>query len=330
MEKMLDPASHAAGVTHGTIVTRTTDAVPAAQRADFWREGVMRRLSPEPVATEGGAFRARLNRIQGDGAELIDVVSDGWTARRDKERCRRDGIDDISFDLLASGTSTHSGGMDERRLRPGDLMLVDSARPTDWSRGRHRVISLIVPRDSVQVPARFPFSLQTQAMAALLKSHLLLTADRAADLSPEQRVLAIRVAADLALAVLHTAHEGGFDAGRFDTGLHEAAGRLIEKECVDPEFGPRQLAVALGCSRATLYRAFSARGESIAAAIWTARLERARLLLSAPRHAGLAIGDIAFRSGFVDHPTFNRMFKRRYGMTPQEARQSHQTVAAAF
>ncbi|HEX4506656.1 MAG TPA: helix-turn-helix domain-containing protein [Alphaproteobacteria bacterium] len=329
MKKMLDPASHTGRATVGTIVSRTTDSVPAAERLDFWRDGVMKRLRPEANAPEGGAFRARLSRVQGDGAELIDVASDGWTARRDRARCRRDGVDDISFDLLASGASAHRIGEAERHLRPGDLTLVDSAQPTDWLRGRHRVISLIIPRDRLQVPAKFPFSLQTQGIAALLKSHLLLTADRAADLSPEQRVLAIRVAADLAMAVLLTAQEGGFDADRFGIGLYEGALSLVAKECVDPEFGPRQLASVLNCSRATLYRAFSARGGSVADTIWKARLERAHLMLVSPRHAGLTIGEIAFRSGFVEHPTFNRMFKRRYGMTPQEARQSHLATAAA-
>jgi AraC-like DNA-binding protein len=33
------------------------------------------------------------------------------------------------------------------------------------------------------------------------------------------------------------------------------------------------------------------------------------------------IGDIAMLNGFTDLPTFGRMFKRRYGMTPGEARQ---------
>lgn len=311
------------------MVTRTTDSVSPAERLDFWREGVMRRLNPEGTAPEGRTFRARLNRIQGDEAELVDVVSDGWTARRDRERCRRDGYDDISFDLLAAGSSSHRWGTEERRLRPGDLMLVDSARPMNWKRGPHRVISLIIPRDRLPVPAQFPFRLQPRGLATLLQSHLLQTADQAMDLSPEQRVLAIRVASDLALAVLQSEAEGGFDADRLSTGLYEGAITLIAKQCADPEFGPLQLAAMLGCSRATLYRAFSAKGESIAATIWNARTERAHRMLASPHHAGLMIGEIAFRSGFVDHPTFNRMFKRRYGMTPQETRQSHQEMTAA-
>ena len=39
------------------------------------------------------------------------------------------------------------------------------------------------------------------------------------------------------------------------------------------------------------------------------------------------IADIAFRGGFIDMPTFNRMFKKRFEKTPSEAR--HDLVVAA-
>jgi AraC-like DNA-binding protein len=39
-------------------------------------------------------------------------------------------------------------------------------------------------------------------------------------------------------------------------------------------------------------------------------------MLTGPSHGDLLISEIAFRSGFLDQPTFNRMFKRRYAITP--------------
>jgi hypothetical protein len=124
MGKLLDPLSRAErepirADTPGTFVTYTTDSVPIAERLDFWREGVMRRISPVGGARDGGSFRGRLNRAQGEDAEMLDVASNAWTAKRDEERCRRDGYDDISFNLMVAGLATHRHGAEERSLRPG-------------------------------------------------------------------------------------------------------------------------------------------------------------------------------------------------------------------
>jgi AraC-like DNA-binding protein len=70
-----------------------------------------------------------------------------------------------------------------------------------------------------------------------------------------------------------------------------------------------------------LYRVFAQNDDSIADTIWRGRLEQAYRLLGSAGHTHLSISEVAFRSGFVDQPTFNRMFKRRYGMTPRAARQ---------
>jgi AraC-like DNA-binding protein len=46
------------------------------------------------------------------------------------------------------------------------------------------------------------------------------------------------------------------------------------------------------------------------------------LMLTSPAGIGLLVSDIAALSGFREMPTFARMFERRYGMTPSEARHS--------
>jgi AraC family transcriptional activator of tynA and feaB len=151
-------------------------------------------------------------------------------------------------------------------------------------------------------------------------SHLRAIAEQAAHLPPEQRILAIGVATEMALSILQIEMHGSMDVERFDAGFYHAARALIYSHCTDPDFGPERVASVLKCSRAALYRAFAGRDQSVAAMIWSARIEHAQDMLTSALYSDLLIGEIAFRSGFVDHPTFNRIFKRRYGMSPQEAR----------
>jgi AraC-like DNA-binding protein len=147
-----------------------------------------------------------------------------------------------------------------------------------------------------------------------------MTLDEAPRLSPAERMVAVKAAADMALAALQAQQLGSADVEQFEYGFYSAARRFIERRCIDPQLTPDVVAAELGCSRASLYRAFLRHGESVAAMIWSKRTERAWTMLASPGNAPLLVSEVAFRCGFLDPPTFNRMFKRRFGLTPREVR----------
>nr|WP_250893773.1 AraC family transcriptional regulator [Croceibacterium selenioxidans] len=61
-------------------------------------------------------------------------------------------------------------------------------------------------------------------------------------------------------------------------------------------------------------------GQSIVAALWKRRLERAAADLHDPRMATLSAAQIAFSNGYEDAAHFTRAFKRKYLMTPGQWR----------
>ena len=95
---------------------------------------------------------------------------------------------------------------------------------------------------------------------------------------------------------------------------------MIERACVDPDLTPDRVALAIGCSRATLYRLFAHNDQGVAEMVWKARLERGRRNLCSAAGIGQAVGEIARQCGFADLSSFGRVLKRRYGMSPQEVR----------
>jgi AraC-like DNA-binding protein len=318
----IDPASH----SPGHLVDLTTDGVPAAQRLSFWRDAVLKRMEPSATSVAGGPFQARLRRIVVEGAELVEHISDPITALRTPQRRRIDGCDDISIDVMryCQSASIDHGG--ESHLRAGDVCIVDYSQPIEVKRSRHAAIGLIMPRSRVReamgsdVGALAGSRLPARGMTAVLRHHLLTTLNEAAFMSSSERVLAVDAAAQMALAILRTGRFGTADSEQFSAGFYGAARRVIDLQCSNADLTPDRVARALGCSRATLYRIFAGRGESVAAAIWSARTERARRMLASPQGMGLLISDIALNCGFTELPTFTRMFKRRFGMTPSEAR----------
>jgi AraC family transcriptional activator of tynA and feaB len=336
----LDPASHGGGAdgrrVAGTIVELTTDGIAPSERLSYWRDGVLRRMEPIAALGEDRPFQGRLRRIIGLDSELIEHASDAVLAVRTPQRCRADGCDDISIDLMLdcrTATLDHGG---ERSVRSGDLCVMDYARPAQVVRSRHRALGIILSRQRVRevlggdpsalVGRRLP----ARGIGALLQSHMRLTLAEAPHMTPAQRTVAIAAAADMALAALAALaaeSDGKADVEQHGEGFYQAARRIVDQDCANPDLTPDIVATSLGCSRASLYRAFFRHGESVAAVIWATRLDRAWRMLTSSSHLGLLVSEVAFRSGFVDQPTFNRMFKRRYGLTPREAREQGQDRA---
>lgn len=309
---------------YGRVVDLTTDGVAARERFDYWRDVVLRRTRPE-LPEKGQPFQAHLRRIVLNEVELIEHAAGAVTSGRSPGRTRFDGGDDIAFELIRSGRSnlTHNG---EHTFRSGNLYLVDYARPFQTALTRHRASGIVLSRRRVRevlgddLSALAGHHVPARGLAAVLRAHMMTTLDEAPHMTAEDRVIATNAAADMALAILQAGRFGAVDADRFGEGLYQAARAVIDRACPDPELSPERIALAVGCSRATLYRLFARHDQTVAAVVWRARLERARRMLCSAEGLAVPISDVAMLSGFIDMPAFTRMFKRCYGKTPREAR----------
>jgi AraC family transcriptional regulator, positive regulator of tynA and feaB len=311
---------------YGRLADLTTDGVPAGERFDYWRDVVLRRTRPEQQEF-GSPFRARLRRIVLSEVELVEHASDAVVSARSAGRTSFEGGDDIAVELMRTGTSrfTHDG---EHTRRAGELWLVDYARPFHTVLTRHRACGIVLSRRQVREVLGHDLSalagrrVPARGLAAVMRAHMAATLDEAPHMTPQERVIATNAVAEMALAVLQAGRFGAADPDQLGEGLYRAARALIDRACVDPDLSPERIALAVGCSRATLYRLFARRDQSVAAVVWQARLQRAKRMLCSADGIALPVGEVALLNGFADLSTFSRMFKRRYGMTPRDAREA--------
>src|SRR5689334_20065656 len=173
----------------GRLADLTTDGVPVRERIDYWRDAVLRRTRPE-IPQDERPFRARLRRIVLSEVELIEHASEAVISGRSAGRSRFDGGDDIALELIRSGTSnfTHNG---EHTRRPGDLWLVDYARPFQTVLTRHRACGVVLSRRRVHevlgndLSALAGHRVPARGLAAVMRAHMTATLDEASHMTPQ-------------------------------------------------------------------------------------------------------------------------------------------------
>jgi AraC-like DNA-binding protein len=92
--------------------------------------------------------------------------------------------------------------------------------------------------------------------------------------------------------------------------------QLIGQTAGDPRLDLQSVASKLGMAPRTVQHVLAAAGESFSQLLTSTRLRRAYTLLLDPGFDDVPIGDIAFRSGFVDVTSFYRSFRAAFDTTP--------------
>ncbi|WP_433296941.1 helix-turn-helix domain-containing protein [Pseudonocardia sp. CA-142604] len=99
--------------------------------------------------------------------------------------------------------------------------------------------------------------------------------------------------------------------------------RHLREHSADPHLQVEELARRHNVSVSHVYTLFERIGTTPAAYLREQRLLAAQAMLADPRCAWLGTTDIAAAVGFVERRTFERAFRRYYGMTPGNWRREH-------
>lgn len=163
----------------------------------------------------------------------------------------------------------------------------------------------------------------TEALS-LLVTYAGTIADDLALAAPELQRLAVSHIHDLMAVTISAARGGravaegrGIAAARLRAIMTDVSANLSDGDLSIAEVAQRQ--------RVTpryVHKLFENEGLTFSSFVLGQRLARAHQVLSDPRCADRTIGSVAFDVGFGDLSYFNRTFRRHYGATPGEIRQS--------
>lgn len=282
-----------------------------------------------PTRRTPNEFVAAVTRRPIGDLMLLDCAASPFVGRRGDEVIGGPGDapreDVLGFQFVGSGVELVREGEREMSLQPGAMVLWDGMQPTEIEIVEpFRKRTLLFPRTRVLAVcprlgavSRLP-SLSDSPSARLLVRYM----NALAIEQPELDAAAGAAAGTAALELLRAAVEPNLPASRAASrsAMRAEIGRYVRTHLQDPHLGPATIARAYAMSVRTLHSLFEDAEMSVAGLVRTERLARCMEDLQQPN--GGSVTDIAFRWGFCDAAHFSRVFKREFGATPSEVRQS--------
>ena len=214
----------------------------------------------------------------------------------------------------------------EHSVRPGDISMLDLARPVSIRTDGPDNLAAIIERDLLAPLLQeagdihgliLPRGSETGIAVRERLEEMWL---RGPDLTiAEGKQWSHATAAQIAAIV--NAHDQTRAATRAELRQHQfrAICRRIERHIGDPDLGPDVLSRQFFVTRPTLYRMFGPHG-GVARYILHRRLTGVFRDLSDPSRARDAIADVFGRWGLDSHTPAGRAFRTAWGMTPSQCR----------
>ncbi len=332
---MNHPPRVPAETDHGYSLVRFSSADYAPrERLSVLRETYGRTLQKvdiDPLSTEPFHAEAVLRRMP--GLAMISCRRSAAIYRRGPELIDHD---DVGLTVgLSSGYEARQLGR-SLALRRADAIVMTGAEPALLRVPRHgRYISIRLPARAmasrvVDLEATYGRPIRgDDAALRLLIRYLGLLERQDGFANPNLRRHAVAHIHDLAALALgatrdacEVARNRGVRAARLCAIKEDIATHLD-----DADLSVGAVAARHGVMPRYVQRLFEAEGTTFTQYVIGQRLAWAHRLLADPGSAGQKVSTIAFNVGFGDLSYFNRMFLRRYGLTPSDlratARSSH-------
>lgn len=297
-----------------------------ARYSDFYSNGADTIALGSTVSAEIEAWRVGelllyARRISGLGAERL------------APRVRRNQFDHFTLQLNIAGEFHGEGDDGFRVVRPGEILVLDMAKPMRSRMLDVSLLTLTVPR-SVLTTARADVDAlhglvippeHAGALTRFLSPWVDTVTRPLADSHGVDALLTERLGSTLAGMGLAkaSAHDPSFYA-RLDT-----AQSFIRDHLFEETLSPARVARAANLSRATLYRMFEDLG-GVRKYIQTQRLARLKSRLSNPSERQ-SVAALAYDSGFASEHHASRSFKQEFGLPPAVFRREvHLSARSAF
>ena len=302
------------------------EMVAPDDRADHWSQSLMNVCGGfETISSDWSKFKGKIELRNIGGFDVAGISVNAEKIIRSRKQIAQ-GDDKYCFLIMQTkGRAVLSQRNNEAFLEPGDMALIDSGHPSEFSYdGFMKQISLHIPRETLEscLPYGHIEAAQTisgvSGMGAVIRDFLASTYNEASCIG-EQDYPAVREA----LLNFLSATLRGYSPDRvLDIKARQLSQirQIIEQNLTDPCLSPTMVAELSGISTRHLHRLFKGDGVSFGEWVRKRRLSEARRQLANKHFSDQSIIQIAFHWGFNDAAHFSRTFRQEFGLSPRQYR----------
>jgi len=307
-------------------VIETTSHVEPTCAFEFWRSTALARFGDVDPQHPRAPFSAKRLTVAQPDWILTHTVSSPVGLNFRTRHIDRNARDMVVIGVGIDGIGYQQQGERGTQLGGGDVSILSRGLPfVAGTRSAYEEIRLAVPRETIEtrigrVEAFAGGCVGEPSTSAEFRAFMRKLAASVAWMTESEAQVAIDGALHLLGCLVRDTDEPSGTEVSQAMAVSLARAHIVRR-MHDPNLDPRAIHVALGISRAQLYRAFAETG-GVAAAIRDVRLDLAYRRLTSPRDDKLKVATIAYGCGFTDIPTFNRAFRRRFHLSPRDVRAS--------
>ncbi len=313
-----------------TSLFSTSDIAPKYQQS-YWIEMICKSLMHLQISIQKkNDFYGEIKTDHLAYIQFSKTTADKSVVVRSKSEIAQADSQLVHLLIQQRGVSSLKQDGRMATIKPGQWVLCDTTRPSEFSIHHNRSETLVLQLDKERFKSRLGnlerFTAQplttAHGLGKVAASYINSTYAELNSLDEPSSIVVADSLIDLLCTNIQNSLSGAQKISESGNVMALQAKHFIEANLHEPQLTVAFVAAGLNVSKRYLHLLFEKEDTSVSRYIWDLRLQKCQQDLLSPSCRDRTITEIALSWGFKNSAHFSDLFKKKYGVSPRAYRKS--------